>query len=105
MTNYNLVNELEEQAAKTEALTNDCAELLFQRFDWKNRTAALIETLNSETPNRLDAAIAAFMLCDSLTLRLLLESAAMDVCEASARILVAKYQDGWREALEEPSYE
>ena len=101
----NLVNQMEEQAAKTEALEHAAAEYLFNKFDWKNRTAALIETLNNETPNRLDGAITAFMMMDSLTLRVLLESAAMDACEVSARILVAKYQDGWREALEEPAYD
>ena len=101
----NLVNQVEDQAALREALEHECAEYLFQRFDWKNRTAALIETLNSETPNRLDGAITAFMLCDSLTLRLLLESAAMDACEASAKTLVRGYGDNWRVMLEGGDYE
>lgn len=102
---YNLVNELEEQAAKTEALEHACAEYLFQKFDWKNRTATLIETLNGETPNRLDGAITAFMLMDSLTLRILLESAAMDACEASAKTLVRGYADNWRVMLEGGDWE
>ena len=97
---FNLVDLAEEQAAKTEALENACAEWLFQKFDWKNKTAGLIETLNGETPNRLDGAITAFMLMDSLTLRLLLESAAMNDCEASASKLVAIHDDNWLLALE-----
>ena len=102
---HNLTDQAAEQAAKTEALEHECAEWLFQRFDWKNRTAALIEALNNETPNRLDGAITAFMMMDSLTLRVLLESSAMDACEASARILVGKHQESWREALEAPAYD
>ena len=100
MTDHNLTDHAAEQAAKTEALENACAEYLFQKFDWKNKTAGLIETLNGETPNRLDAAITAFMLMDSLTLKLLLESAAMDDCEASASKLVAIHGDNWLLALE-----
>lgn len=103
--NFNLVDQAYEQAAKTEALEHSCAEYLFQKFDWQGRTAALIETLNGETPNRLDAAITAFMLMDSLTLRLLLESAAMDVCEFSATTLVKAYGDKWLEMLEGGDYE
>jgi hypothetical protein len=40
------------------------------------------------------------MLMDSLTLRLLLESAAMNDCEASASKLVAIHGDKWLLALE-----
>ena len=97
---FNLVDLAAEQAALREAQENECAEYLFQKFDWKNKTAGLIETLNGETPNRLDGAITAFMLMDSLTLRLLLESAAMDVCEASASKLVAIHGANWLLALE-----
>jgi hypothetical protein len=95
-----MIDHTAEQAAKTEALENACAEWLFQKFDWKNKTAGLIETLNGETPNRLDAAITAFMMMDSLTLRLLLESSAMSDCEASASKLVAIHGDNWLLALE-----
>ena len=100
----NLVNELEEQAAKTEAIEHACAEYLFNKFDWKNRICEVTEELSLE-PKTLDNALAAFMYCDSLTLRLTLEKVAMAFSERSARILVAKYQDNWREALEEPSYD
>lgn len=101
MTNSaSLTNHAEEQAAKTEALENACAEYLFQKYDWKSKTVGLIETLNGETPNRLGGAITAFMLMDSLTLRVLLESAAMDDCEASASKLVAIQGTNWLLALE-----
>ena len=102
---FNLVDLASEQAAKTEALEHECAEYLFQKFDWSRRTAALIETLNNETPNRLDGAITSFMMMDSLTLRVLLESAAMDACEASAKTLVRGYGDNWRVMLEGADYE
>ena len=97
---FNLVGLASEQAATQEAQEKECAEWLFQKFDWKNKTAGLIETLNGETPNRLDAAITAFMMMDSLTLRLLLESSAMSDCEASASKLVAIHGADWLLALE-----
>jgi hypothetical protein len=92
---FNLVDLAAEQAALREAQENECAEYLFQKFDWKNKTAGLIETLNGETPNRLDGAITAFMLMDSLTLRLLLESAAMNDCEAKAKKLIEARDKWW----------
>ena len=100
----NLVNQMEEQAALREALEHACAEYLFNKFDWRNRISEVTEELSLE-PKTLDNALAAFMQMDSLTLRLTLEKVAMAFSERSARILVAKYQDGWREALEEPSYD
>ena len=101
---FNLVDIASEQAAKTEALEHAAAEYLFNKFDWKNRISEVTEELSLE-PKTLDNALAAFMQLDSLTLRLTLEKVAMAFSERSARILVAKYQDGWRDALEEPSYD
>ena len=99
-----LVNELEEQAAKTEALEHECAEYLFNKFRWKDRIGEVTEELSLE-PKALDNALAAFMELDSLTLRLTLENVAMSFCERSAKTLVKKYQDKWQESLESPCYD
>ena len=100
----NLVNEMEEQAAKTEALVNECAELLFNRFDWKSRIGEVTEELSLE-PKTLDNALAAFMQLDSLTLRLTLEEVAMSFCERSATTLIKAYGDKWREMLDGVDYD
>lgn len=100
----NLVNEMEEQAAKTEALVNECAELLFNRFDWKSRISEVTEELSLE-PRTLDNALAAFMQLDSLTLRLTLEKVALSFCERSATTLIKAYGDKWREMLDGVDYE
>ena len=104
MTDFNLVDLATEQAAKTEALVNECAELLFNRFDWKSRIGEVTEELSLE-PKTLDNALAAFMQLDSLTLRLTLEKVAMAFCERSATTLIKAYGDKWREMLETPSYD
>ena len=100
----NLVNEMEEQAAKNEALVNECAELLFNRFDWKSRIGEVTEELSLE-PKTLDNALAAFMQLDSLTLRLTLEKVAMSFCERSATTLIKAYGDKWREMLDGVDYD
>ena len=100
----NLVNEMEEQAAKTEALVNECAELLFNRFDWKSRIGEVTEELSLE-PKTLDNALAAFMQLDSLTLRLTLEKVALSFCERSATTLIKAYGDKWREMLDGVDYD
>ena len=94
MTDHN-TDHASEQAAIREAQEHACAEYLFASFDWSKRTAEVVEILNSETPNRLDGAIAAFMLMDSLTLRLMLESCAMAICEAEAKRFVMASGKDW----------
>lgn len=101
---FNLVNELEEQAAKTEALTNNCAEYLFARFDWESRTSEVEEML-SNNHEALTKAHRRFMEGYSLDLQLLFNKAAMELCEASAKKLVGRYGEGWRVELEGGDYE
>lgn len=104
MTDHNLTNQAAEQAAKDEALLNSCAEYLFNKFDWKNRINDVTEYLSTE-PKTLDNALAAFMMMDSLTLRLALDKVAMHFCERSAEILTKKYGANWLVELEGADYE
>lgn len=104
MTDHN-TNHAEEQAAIREAQEHACAEYLFASFNWSKRTAEVVEILNGETPNRLDGAIAAFMMMDSLTLRLMLESAAKAICERSAQKLIKAHGDSWQEFYERDEFE
>lgn len=100
----NLVNQMEEQAAKTEALEHACAEYLYSRFDWSRRTAEVEEMLSMDF-KALTAAHTRFMQGYSLDLQLLFNSAAMTICEASAKTLVRGYGDNWRVMLEGGDWE
>ena len=100
----NLVNEKEEQAAKTEALVNECAEYLFQRFDWESRTAEVEEVLSMDF-KALTNAHARFMQGYSLDLRLVFDKSAMELCERSAKTLIRGYGAAWREMLEGGDWE
>ena len=100
----NLVNEMEEQAAKTEALEHSCAEYLYSRFDWSTRTAEVEEMLSVDF-KALTAAHTRFMQGYSLDLQLLFNKAAMTLCERSARILTKKYGANWLVELEGVDYD
>lgn len=92
-------NEIEEQAAKTEMMINQCSELLFSRFDWESRTAEVEEALSIDHKT-LTAAHKRFMQGYCLELQLLFNKAAMEICERSAVKLVWDYGDKWLLALE-----
>lgn len=105
MTNHNLTNQAEEQAAKTEALIHQAAEYMFNNFRWKDRIGEVTELLSNDNPSRLDAALASFMCMDALTLRLLLDDVAMGLCEESAKRVVAVHGEDWLVFLECVDYE
>lgn len=92
-------DELEEQAAKTEALEHACAEYLFAKFDWEGRTAEVEEALsvNFET---LTAAHTKFIRGYGLELQLLFNSMAMTIVEGEAKRLVGLHGANWLLVLE-----
>lgn len=96
----NLANEMEEQAAKTEALINQAAEYLFAKVDWKETMPSVLEHLNTVRPEVLEAALVEFVKGNNLTLRLMLDDAAMDGAEVIAAQIVAIHGDKWLLALE-----
>lgn len=96
MTNHN-TNHAEEQAAKTEALIHQAAEYLFAKVDWKETMPSVLEHLNTVQPEALEAALVEFVKGNNLTLRLMLDKAAMDDCEAKAKKLVEYHDWRWEE--------
>ncbi len=89
----------------TTELTTACAKHLFNHFDWQARASEVVEQVSVQAPEAFDKAIGSFMRGDNLALRLVLESAAMTLCERSAKTLVSGYGDGWYEQLNVASYD
>lgn len=89
----------------TTELKKACAKHLFNHFDWQARASEVVEQVSVQSPEAFDNAVGAFMGGDNLALRLVLESAAMTICERSAKTLVAGYGDGWLEKLNEVDYD
>ena len=100
MTDHNLTNHAAEQAAKTEALIHQAAEYLFAKVDWKETMPSVLEHLNTVQSEALEAALVEFVKGNNLTLRLLLDKAAMDGAEVIAAQIVAIHGDKWLLALE-----
>ena len=96
---FNLVDLAAEQAAKTEALENSCAEYLFQKFDWEGRTAEVEECLSFNF-EALTAAHTKFIRGYGLELQLLFNSTAMTIAEVEAKQLVSIHGANWLLALE-----
>lgn len=99
MNHYTQDQVAEAEAAKDQQI-HSATEHLFNKFDWSKRIGEVTEILNNETPIRIDSALAAFMQMDSLTLRLMLDSVAMELCECEARRLVSAHGKDWILALE-----
>lgn len=100
MTEHNLTDQAAEQAAKTEALEHAAAECLFNKFDWKNRTAEVEEMLSVDF-KALTAAHMRFMQGYGLDLQLLFNKCAMELCEAQTKKLVAAHGGDWALFLDE----
>jgi len=81
-----------------------CSKYLFERFDYRVNMSALMEQL-SITHSALDSALSDFMEGRQANLQGLIKHAARMRCEASAAVLVRKYNDKWLDALEAPDYE
>lgn len=94
-----LTDHAAEQAAKTEAQENACAEYLFANFGWEGRTAEVEEAL-SVNFEALTAAHTRFIRGYGLELQLLFNSAAMSIVESEAKRLVGLHGDKWLLALE-----
>lgn len=100
MSDFNLVDLASEQAAKTEALEHSCAEYIFKQIDWQKTMPSVLEHLNTVQPEALEAALVEFVKGNNLTLRLLLDSAAMHDCEVMAYHVVVVHGENWLLALE-----
>ena len=104
MTDHNLADHTEEQAAKTEALIHQAAEYMFNNFRWESRTAEVEEVLSCSWPE-LTKAHMRFMQGYALDLRLLFDRVAMELCQESAKRIIAACGDDWLVFLEGVDYE
>lgn len=105
MTDHNLTDQAAEQAAIREAQENACAEWLFKQIDWKKTMPSVLEQLNTTQPEALEAALVEFVKGNNLTLRLMLDKAAMDDLEEKAKRLVAIQGKDWMVSLDELNYD
>lgn len=87
------------ESLTTQELTTACTNYLLERFNYQARIAEVSEQLSTE-PDKLDAALVAFMLDSGLLLRVTVENAAKAICERSAAKLVKQYGDRWQSELE-----
>ena len=87
-----------DEPSTTEQIQS-CTQYLLDRFNYDKRMAQVTEQI-SMTPDALDEALVRFLNGDILSLRLTLENAAKEICERSAKTLVAGYGDNWQAQLE-----
>lgn len=92
------MNQPNESPSTTD-LTTACTNYLLERFDYSRRMQEVSEQL-SMTPDKLDAALVAFMLDSGLLLRVTIENAARAIVERYAANIIKRYGAGWQAFLE-----
>ena len=88
----------------TDELIKGCTDYLHLRFNYETRMMEVSEQL-ALNPDALDEALARFMSGDILALRLVIENAAMAICERDAQKLVKAHGSSWREFYERDEFE